>query len=529
MSCVPVDIHWEKSHMSGHRIYKKLLLTVFASALGFSVAMPGAMAATPKDTLVIAKSADPQTLDPAVTIDNNDWTVTYPSYQHLVKYKKGSTEVEGDLAESWTASDDNLTWTFKLKPGQKFADGSDVNADAVKYTFDRLLRIKQGPSEPFPAMQTSVKDPLTVEFKLETPFAPFLYILANNGAGIINPAVEKAEGGADNFLAGNTAGSGPYQMTKWEKGQAIQLERNPHYGGEKPALDKVLLKIIPDASAQRLQLQNGDLDIVAKLPVDQIESLKGKPGVHFEKVPSLLVTYLYLNNKTGPMANLDARKGVVQAIDYEGIVEGVLNNQGKQLKGPIPDGMWAYDDSNPDFKQDLDAAKASFAKANLGKQDLILLYSNRDANWEPIALTTQANLAALGVNVKLEKLANATMRDRLGKGEFDIAIGNWSPDFADPYMFMNYWFDSEKGGLPGNRSFYSNPEVDKLIRKAAEISDQEERTKLYQQAQKMVLDDFAYAYLFQKSEEIGLRDNVKGFAYNPMLDDVYNVQDINKE
>ncbi|NLY63448.1 MAG: ABC transporter substrate-binding protein [Alcaligenaceae bacterium] len=516
--------------MLGQRIYKKVLVAAFASALGFTMTLPAAMAATPKDTLVIAKSSDPQTLDPAITMDNNDWTVTYPAYQHLVKYKKGSTDVEGDLAESWEASADNLTWVFKLKPGHKFNDGSDVTADAVKYTFDRLLRVKQGPSEPFPAdLEISVKDPLTVEFKLKTPFAPFLYILANNGAGIVNPAVEKAEGGADKFLAGNTAGSGPYQLSKWDKSQAILLERNPHYGGDKPVLDKVLLKIIPDASAQRLQLQNGDLDIVAKLPVDQIEALKSKPGVHFEKVPSLLVTYLYLNNKTGPLSDVNARKGISEAIDYQGIVEGVLNNQGKQLKGPIPDGMWAYDDSNPDFKQNLDAAKASLAKANLGKQSLTLLYSNRDANWEPIALTVQANLAALGVDVKLEKLANATMRDRLGKGDFDIALGNWSPDFADPFMFMNYWFDSEKGGLPGNRSFYSNPEVDKLVRKAAEISDQAERTKLYQEAQKQVLKDYAYVYLFQKSEEVGLRDNVKGYSYNPMLDDVYNVRDISKE
>lgn len=516
--------------MLERRFYKKALSAILASALGFAMLMPAAQAATPKDTLVISKASDPQTLDPAITMDNNDWSVTYPSYQHLVKYTKGTTEVAGELAESWQTSADNLVWTFKLHPGNKFADGTEVNAEAVKYTFDRLMRMKQGPSEPFPAgMQVSVKGPLEVEFKLDTPFAPFLNILANNGAGIINPKVEQAEGGADKFLAANTAGSGPYQLTKWEKGQSIILERNPHYAGNKPALDKVIFKIVPDASAQRLQLQNGDLDIVSKLPVDQITALQSKPGVVFDKVPSLLVTYLYLNNQKGPLANLEARKGISEAIDYQGILEGVINNQGKLLKGPIPDGMWAYDASNPDFSQNADAAKESFAKAALGKQSLTMLYSNRDPNWEPIALTVQANLAAYGVDVKLEKLANATMRDRLGTGDFDIAIGNWSPDFADPFMFMNYWFDSSKAGLPGNRSFYSNPEVDKLVRQAAEISDTQERTKLYQEAQKLVLKEYAYVYLFQKSEQIGLRDNVKGYAYNPMLDDVYNVQDITKE
>src|SRR5690606_22174314 len=131
--------------------------------LGLVMASAVLLAATPPDTLVIGKAADPQTLDPAVTIDNNDWTVTYPAYQKLMRYKqeggKGSTEVEGDLAESWTVSDDSLTWTFKLRSGQKFADGSPVDAEAVKFSFERLLRMKQGPSEAFPAdMEVTADD-----------------------------------------------------------------------------------------------------------------------------------------------------------------------------------------------------------------------------------------------------------------------------------------------------------------------------------------------------------------------------------
>jgi len=153
---------------------------IFLALSGLSFA---AQAAVPKDMLVIGKAADPQTLDPAVTIDNNDWTVTYPAYQRLVQYKtengKGSTQVEGDLAASWTASPDQLVWTFKLKPGAKFDDGTDVNADAVKWSFERLMKIAQGPSEAFPKdMAVTVVDPLTVTFTLKTPFAPFLYTLA---------------------------------------------------------------------------------------------------------------------------------------------------------------------------------------------------------------------------------------------------------------------------------------------------------------------------------------------------------------
>ena len=516
--------------MSVRRTFLKTSLTLACSAvLGLS-ASSFALAATPKDMLVISKAADPQMLDISVTMDNNDWSITYPCYQRLITYKSGgSTEVEGELAKSWTVSPDKLTWTFTLQDGQKFSDGSPVDAAAVKYSFERLMRMKQGPSEPFPAgLQVSVKDPQTIEFKLDKPFAPFLNILANNGAGIINPAVEKAEGGADKYLASHTAGSGAYQLAKWNKGQSLILERNPHYGGKAPSLEKVAFKIVPEASARRLQLQNGDLDIVGSMQSDQVKAMQGAKGVVFQKVPSLLVSYLYLNNKTGPLANVALRKGVTEAVDYEGMINGIMNGEAKGLNGPIPDGMWGHDASLPAFKTDVAAAKESIGAAVPAKP-LTLLYSTKEPYWEPIALSVQASLQAVGVSVRLEKLANATMRDRIGKGDFDISIGNWSPDFADPFMFMNYWFDSSKQGLPGNRSFYANPDVDKLIRQAAEETDQAKRTSLYQDAQKRVLKDYVYVYLFQHSNEMGLRDNVKGYAYNPMLHDVYNVTEITKQ
>ncbi len=513
---------------------RKYLVSVMAG-ISLATLSLAVGAVTPPDTLVIGKAADPQTLDPAVTIDNNDWTVTYPAYQKLMRYKqvngKGSTEVEGDLAESWEVTPDNLTWTFKLRPGQKFDDGSDVTAEAVKFSFERLLKAKQGPSEAFPAsLKVTATDPLTVTFTLENSFAPFLYTLANNGAGIINPKIVKEHGDkADSWLSSHTAGSGPYRLVSWQKGQALTLEKNPHYGGsKKPTLDKMVVKIVPEASSRRLQLQKGDLDVAEDMPVDQVVALKATPSVTVHQFPSLRVTYLYLNNKTGPLKNADMRHAVVDALDYQGIIDGIMLKQAVQTRGPIPEGMWGYDDSLPLPKQDLDAAKAALKRSGESKPSLLLRYSTRDPNWEPIALTVQANLASIGVNVKLEKLANATLRENLGKGDFDISIGNWSPDFADPYMFTSYWFDSDKQGLAGNRSFYSNPQVDTWLREAAVLADQGKRAALYKQVQQQVVKDAAYAYLYQTNYQAAMRNDVKGYVFNPMLEAVFNVADMSK-
>ncbi|HEI8864973.1 TPA: ABC transporter substrate-binding protein [Serratia odorifera] len=493
-------------------------------------------AAVPKDMLAIGKAADPQTLDPAVTIDNNDWTVTYPAYQRLVQYKtengKGSTEVEGELAASWSASDDRREWTFKLKPGNRFDDGSEVTADAVKWSFERLLKIGQGPSEAFPKdMQVTAVDPLTVKFTLKTPFAPFLYTLANDGAGIVNPAIAKAnpadEGKA--WLANHTAGSGAYRLERWQKGQQLILVPNPHYAGPKPAFKRVAVKIIGESATRRLQLTRGDLDIAESLPIDQLAALKSENRVTVADYPSLRVTYLYLNNGKAPLNQVDLRRAISYAVDYQGMVKGILGGNGKQMRGPIPEGMWGYDANAQQYSLDVDKAKTLLSHLPEKPASLSLLYSVNDPNWEAIALSVQANLAAIGLNVKLEKLANATMRDRIGQGNYDIAIGNWSPDFADPYMFMNYWFESDKKGLPGNRAFYSNPQVDALLRKAVSVADQTVRTGDYQAAQKIVIDQAAYVYLFQKNYQVAINKQVQGFVFNPMLEQVFNVATMSKQ
>lgn len=504
-------------------------------ALVLATTFPVAHAAVPKDMLVIGKAADPQTLDPAVTIDNNDWTVTYPSYQRLVQYKtdgdKGSTDVEGDLASSWKASDDQKEWTFTLKDNAKFADGTPVTAEAVKLSFERLLKIGQGPAEAFPKdLKIDAPDEHTVKFTLSQPFAPFLYTLANDGASIINPAVlkEHAADDARGFLAQNTAGSGPFMLKSWQKGQQLVLVPNPHYSGNKPNFKRVSVKIIGESASRRLQLSRGDIDIADALPVDQLNALKQENKVNVAEYPSLRVTYLYLNNSKAPLNQADLRRAISWSTDYQGMVNGILSGNGKQMRGPIPEGMWGYDATAMQYNHDETKAKAEWDKVKSKPTSLTFLYSDNDPNWEPIALATQSSLNKLGINVKLEKLANATMRDRVGKGDYDIAIGNWSPDFADPYMFMNYWFESDKKGLPGNRSFYENSEVDKLLRNALATTDQTQRTRDYQQAQKIVIDDAAYVYLFQKNYQLAMNKEVKGFVFNPMLEQVFNINTMSK-
>ncbi len=505
------------------------------TAIGIACFTAPAAQATQADTLVLGKSGDPDNLDPAVTVTNNSWTAGYPCYERLVKFKtvdgKGSTDVEGDVATSWTASDDSKVWTFTLGDGHVFADGTPVDAAAVKFSFERILKVGKGPADAFDQIDSvEAVDDHTVRFTLKSPFAPFLASLVTNAGSIVNPAVMSHESNGDlgqAYLADHSLGSGSYQVSGWEKGQQIVLEPNPHYAG-KVGFKKVIIRIVKEASARRLQLEKGDLDIAEDIPIDQLKALGQVPDVEVVDVPSFSVTYLYLNNTHKPLDDVRVRQAISYAIDYKGIIASILQGQGVQMQGPVPVGMWGHDDQAMQYDLNLDKAKALMEDAGVSDATLGYLYAKTDPDWEPLGLIVQQELAAIGIKVKLQEFAYPTMREKLDKGDFDIAVGNWTPDYADPSMFMNFWFDSASHGLAGNRAFYTNPKVDELIRKAKSLASQEERTKLYDQAQKIVLEEAPYVLLFQKNYQFAMRDNVKGFVYNPMLLQIFDFASMSK-
>lgn len=492
----------------------------------------------PKSTLVVGMADDVDVLDPAVTSTNSSWSVTYWTYQRLMDYKvkdgMGLTEVEPALAKSYTVSANGLEWVFDLNTNAKFDDGSKVDAKAVVYTFDRLKAIGKGPWDTFPTLaKVEAVDTYKVKFTLNAPFPPFPYALATNAGSIVNPAVEKHAVSGDHgqqWLSEHTAGSGPYKLEEWKKDQHHKLVLNPNWSGAKPALTTVMIKIVKDPSARRLQITKGDLDVALELPDEAMDQLTKEPSVVVKSYPSMSVCYLYLNNQKAPFNNPTFRKALSYAIDYQGLIKGVKLGQAKPMAGPVPEGMWGKSPDVKPYTYDVAQAKKLLADSGV-KTPLTIgyLYADRSPDWEPIGLAIQQSFKQLGIEVKMEKFAYSTMREKLDKGEFDMAIGNWTPDYGDPFMFMNYWFDSKNWGLAGNRSFYKNAQVDQLVRDAARISDQGERTKLYQQAQKIVVDDVAYIYFYQRDYRLVMGKNVQGFVYNPMLVDMFNFHQMSKK
>jgi peptide/nickel transport system substrate-binding protein len=511
-------------------------LTILAVVTFLVLLFTPAAFAADKNTLVVGVSSDIHTLDPGVSSDNYDWRQIYPCYDRLVKYKvingKGSTEVEPQAAESWTVSKDGTVWTFKIRKGISFPDGTPLNAETVRFAFQRTLDIGKGPSDNIGAIKSmQIIDDYTLKITLKNAYGPFLQTLATDGACIVNPNIMSKEKNGDlaqAWLSENTDGSGPFKMVEWTRGQRCVLEAKPDYWGGTPAIKRVIIRFMSESADRRMALERGDIDIAENILIDQIPALEKNPNIDVFRYPSQLVEYVYLNNQKEGLKDPRVRQALCYAVDYKGIIDYVLQGNGVQMRGPVPKGMWGHKNDLLQHHRDVKKAKALLKEAGVKNLKLTLIYSQRRASWEQIALILQNNFAEIGVTLKLELMANPTLRDNVDRGNFELCLGAWSPDFADPFMFMNFWFDSDRWGLPGNRSFYKNDKVDSLIREAAVSSAIDKRIKLYNEAQEIIIKDAPYIFLYQVQTIVSLRNNVKGYVYNPMLESMYNFESISK-
>lgn len=486
--------------------------------------------------LVVGKAADPDNIDPHVSISSNSYSVYCPAYEQLMKVEmvagKYTGKIVGSLASSWETAPDGKTWTFRLKPGSRFADGSMLDAHAVAYTFDRMKKIGKGPTASFPTLvSVEAVDAGTVKFNLNAPFPPLLSALSSCPASIINPEVAKHDQNGDQgqaFLADKTMGSGAFQVSTWEKGEQIVLTRNLNYTGEKPRLDQVIFKIIKEASVRRLQVEKGDIDIAEEIAPDQLVTMKGKPGLDIIDQPSSYITYLYLNTKRDALKDVKVRQALSYAIDYKAIIDGVMGGSATQLRGILPSTMPGYDPNVMQFSYDPDKARQLLKQAGVEKASLNFLYTKTDPSWEPIAIATREYLGAVGIDVKLESAAYAPMRERLDKGDFDISIGYWGPDFADQSQFLSWMLDSKFFGLAGNRAFYKNDKVDMMLGQAATETDTAKRDQLFRDVQATAVEEAPYVLLFQRNFQLAMTDKVAGFSVNPFVARLYNFDTMSK-
>lgn len=496
-----------------------------------------------QDTLIVGRGGDSASLDGSIVTDGESLKIAHQVFDSLLEYKEGTTEVQGSLAESWKVSDDGLKYTFKLRQGVKFHDGTDFNADAVVFNFTRWSNPKSeykfegdsfdyydsmfGPDGKRVIKEVKAIDPSTVEFTLNQPQAPFLQNLAMTSFGIASPTAIKEK--KENFK-NEPVGTGPFVFKEWKRNDSITLEKNASYWKEGlPKLNKVIVRSIPDNSARFNALQNGEIDLMEDLSPDDLATLESNPSLHKIERPANNVGYVGFNLKKKPLDNVKVRQALNHAVNKQAIIDAFFAGQAEPAVNPLPSSLWGYNDTVKDYEYDLEKAKQLLAEAGYpnGLPNELTFYAMPVSrpympDGKKVAEVIQADFEKIGVKVKIESPEWATYLDDAQAGEKDdIFMLGWTGDNGDPDNFLYTLLD--KDAIPSNNySYYANDKLHELLIAAQKETDQAKRSELYKQAQEIIKADAPWIPLVHTTPLLAAKANLKGYVPAPTGTEYYS-------
>lgn len=496
-------------------------------------------------TFVMCMAGDAVRMDPADYNDGQTAARAEQIFETLYEFDGATTNVRPALAESYTVSPDGKEWTFKLRKGVKFHDGTPFNADAVIWNFAR----QWDPNHPFhkkeyatldweywhdvigwgfkgekgAIMQDIVKvDDYTVKFVLSAPQAPFITNIAIFSNGIASPAsFEKYK--LDAFK--NPVGTGPFKFQEWVKDDRMVLVKNPDYWDKgKPYIDRLVFRVIKDNSARFLAVKAGDCHGMGEgANPDDAKAAKADPNLQVISRPPLNVGYVAFNQKVKPLDNKDVRLAIAYAIDKKAIVDNLYAGMGMVATQFLPPSVWGW---NPDIPQvccDQAKAKELLKKAGYEKGFTIdLWYMPVSRPYFPtpkaIAEAIAADLAKVGitVNIKTEDWGQYKVDAREGK--FAMWMLGWTGDNGDPDNFLYTFFGDEPlgSGASSKCCGYSNKELNELLRKAVTTPDQKVREDLYKKAAVIIYNDFPRIPIAHTTVPLIFSKKVSGYVANPL-------------
>lgn len=507
-------------------------MKILCTLLGF--VLLGALVACSSDSLddgsvfIWGKSADAVSLDPANVSDGESVMVCTNIFDNLVTFKPGSVEIRPWVAESWETSEDGKTWTFHIRSGIQFHDGTPLDADAVKFSFDRQMdenhpARKSGDvfgsfHNVFGALQTvEVVDPLTVRFTLNQPFAPFLSTLAIYCVAIVAPS--GFENGND--FGRNPIGSGPFRFVDWKKDEYIKLKANADHFAGKPSVSMLIFKPIKVAQTRLKELESGSIHGMDNPDLVDVRRLRDSKDMNVLSAPGINVCYLAMNTQRKPYTDKRVRQALAFAIDKSRLIRAAYAGIGKPAVSMCPEtmkGHLAIEDRKPDI------AKAKQLLADAGYPngfDTVLWYPVIQRAYLPdsgaTAIQIQQDLKLIGVRAKLKKVEWPAYLAGTGNGAHDLCILGWMADYGDPDDYLNTLLHKNNAKTPGaeNRSFYKDDEYSALITKARFTTAWSERVKLYAAAQRKLFEDVPCVPLVTVPDFRILANGVSGYTIYP--------------
>lgn len=493
-------------------------------------------------TLIFGRGADSVSLDPINVTDGESIRVTNNIYERLFVYDE-NLKLHGNLATDYKVAEDGKTWTINLKEGVKFHDGTDFNADAVVFNFERWMdkdnQYHDGDFSYYPFLYGGFKgdpghiveyvkaiDETTVEIKLTKKTGPFISYLAVPMFGIASPTAIKKY---DDEYYEHPVGTGPFKFVSWSRNDKVVLEKNKNYHVEgQPKLDELIFRVIPDNSSRLTSLQTGEIDMMDGLNPDAVEVVKKADGVDFVARPSFNMGYMAFNMEKEPFNDVKVRKAIDMAINKPAIIDAFFSGLADVATNAVPPNLWGYNDEVGPVEYDVEAAKKLLAEAGYPDGfDTKLFTMNNPRPYMPqpmkIAEAIQADLKEIGINAEIKTFEWATYLEKASQGEHEMALFGWTGVMADPDNFLFPNLSATNAEKPANNyAFYKNEEFTGLLQQARSTFEQDERAELYKQAQAIMFEDRPWAMLAHTTPPLALADYVEDFVPHPMSGDKFN-------
>jgi peptide/nickel transport system substrate-binding protein len=492
---------------------------------------------------VIAKTIDDIiTLDPAEAYEFMGIETIANTYDRIMRLEPTDiTKLVPGVAESYAVSDDGKTFTFKIRPGQKFASGNPItSADAV-FSLQRVIKLDKTPAfligqlgwtkDNVDQMVKAV-DGETFAITITEDFAPSLVLsLMSSVVGSVvdmKTAMEHEAAGdmGNGWLKTNSAGSGAYVLKSWKASESVSLEMNPNYRGGPAALKRVVIKHVVEPAAQQLLIEKGDVDIARGLQPDQIAAVTGNKDIALGTIPQASVYYVGLNLKTPQFQDVKVRQAMHYLVDYDGMVNSFLKGKAQVHQTFWPSGFWAALDEN---QYNFDPAKAKALLAEAGVKDGLefTLDMPNSTPFTTMAQSIQETMAQGGVKVTLMPAEEKTVLTKYRARQHQMLLINWGPDYMDPHTNADSFArnpdnsDAPKSKPLAWRNAWDIPEITKMTDAAVRERDEGKREQMYKDLQKKVMDEGPFMIMFQDTIQLATRANVKGFVMGPSSDVVY--------
>ena len=534
-----------------HSMRKNFRMLTAGAALSLIMAAAApAFAETPADTLVQAWAIDDIiTMDPGEAFEISTAEITTNTYSYLVRLDLADTsKVKGDIAESWTVSDDGLTYTFKLKPDLKFASGNPITAEDVAFSIERVIKLDKSPAFILSQFgltgdnvteKAKAADAGTFVFTVDKPYAPSFVLnclTATVGAVVDKKVVMEhvaavtpsAEYKYDNdfgngWMKTGYAGSGPFKLREWRANEVVVMERNDEYYGDKPALNRVIYRHVKESSGQRLALEAGDIDVARNLEPGDLDAVSKNAEIATTSAPKGTVFYISLNQKNPNLAKPEVAEAFKYLIDYDAIGSTLVKGIGEIHQTFLPKGVLGELDEKP-FKLDVAKAKELLAKAGLADGFTVTMDVRNNQPTTGIAESIQQTLAQAGIKLEIIPGDGKQTLTKFRARTHDIYIGVWGQDYFDPNSNAETFTINPDNSDEGTnktlawRNAWDVPELTAETKAALLEKDNGKRAAMYQSLQKAVLEKGPFVVIYQQTEVASYRASIKGYALGPSFD-----------